>query len=221
VGLIIIIIITLTAGYFIGSISPAIIISRIKGTDIRNEGSGNAGSTNVLRVFGARAAAVTLLVDVLKGAAAVWIGTAAGGIEAVNEVIEYGPEILAMFTGYAAMCGHNWPILHGFKGGKGVATAFGVLLAVNYIIALVSLGILLIIVLITKRVSAGSIIASALLPVTAQVFGAEAMKNYPAAYIGFAFLVAVTIIFKHRANICRIAAGTEPKLSFKKKEKAQ
>lgn len=216
----IIIIITLTAGYFIGNISPAIIIGRINGTDIRNQGSGNAGSTNVLRVFGKKAAAITLMVDMLKGAAAVWIGAAAGGLGAVNEVMEYGPQILAMFTGYAAMCGHNWPILYGFKGGKGVATAGGVLIAVNYSVGLTSLGILILVVLITKRVSAGSVLASAMLPLTAQILGAQAMNNYPVAYIGFAFLVAVTIIFKHRVNIKRIAAGTEPKLSFKKKEKS-
>lgn len=217
----IIILVTLTAGYFIGNISPAIIIGRINGTDIRNQGSGNAGSTNVLRVFGKKAAIITLVVDMLKGAAAVWIGAAAGGLGAVNEIMEYGPQILAMFTGYASMCGHNWPILYGFKGGKGVATAGGVLIAVNYLVGLTSLGILLLVVMITKRVSAGSVIASALLPLTAQILGAEAMKDYPVAYIGFAFLVAVTIIFKHRANIKRIADGTEPKISFKKKERTQ
>lgn len=218
---VVIVIITLIAGYFIGNISPAIMISRIRGTDIRNEGSGNAGSTNVLRVFGAKAAAVTLLIDVLKGAAAVWIGSAVGGLAAVQGVMAHSPEILAMFTGYAAMCGHNWPALYNFKGGKGVATACGVLLAVNYIVALASFGILVVVVLITKRVSAGSVLAAAMLPITAQLFGAQAMKGYPIPYIGFAFVVAATIILKHRANIRRIAAGTEPKINFKKREKSK
>lgn len=218
---VVIVIITLIAGYFIGSISPAIMIGRIKGTDIRNRGSGNAGSTNVLRVFGAKAAVVTLLVDVLKGAVAVWIGGAVGGLDVVQGVMDHSPEILAMFTGYAAMCGHNWPILFNFKGGKGVATACGVLLAVNYIVALVSFGILALVVLVTKRVSAGSVLAAAMLPLTAQLFGPQAMNEYPVPYIGFALAVAVTIILKHRANIQRIAAGTEPKISFKKKEKSK
>ncbi len=218
---VVIVIITLIAGYFIGSISPAIMIGRIKGTEIRNQGSGNAGSTNVLRVFGAKAAVVTLFIDVLKGAVAVWIGGAIGGLDVVQAAMNHSPEILAMFTGYAAMCGHNWPILFNFKGGKGVATACGVLLAVNYILALVSFGILALVVLITKRVSAGSVLAAAMLPLTAQLFGPQAMNEYPVPYIGFALAVAVTIILKHRANIQRIAAGTEPKISFKKKEKSK
>ena len=115
------IIVPVVIAYFIGNISPSIILGKMAGVDIKKEGSGNAGTTNALRVLGKKAALITLVIDIGKGVLAVAAGNLIGGAE----------------TGYlcaiAVFCGHIWPCFYSFKGGKGVATAFGAILAVNWI----------------------------------------------------------------------------------------
>ena len=113
--------------YFIGNISPSTIMARAKGIDIKKEGSGNAGTTNALRVMGKKAGAITLVVDIIKGVAAVLIGLALAG-----QMGAYGCAL-------PVMLGHIWPILLRFKGGKGIATSFGALLAINPLLALLEL----------------------------------------------------------------------------------
>ena len=111
------------AAYLIGNISPAIILGKISGVDIKKEGSGNAGTTNVLRVLGKKAALITLIVDISKGFLAVRLGMLLG--------YETGA-----ICAVAVFCGHIWPCFYRFKGGKGVATAFGALLSINWMLGL-------------------------------------------------------------------------------------
>lgn len=185
------------ASYFIGNISPAILIGRMYGIDIKKEGSGNAGTTNVLRVLGKKAAIATLVIDVLKGVLAVLLG---------RYVV--GTEMAAMICGLSAICGHVWPAFFKFKGGKGVATAFGVIVAVNPLLGLSTLIVVLLVVVISRRMSAGSVVGAILFPFIACYFDRS--------YLYWALALAAIVLFKHRANIVRLLKGEEPKLSFKK-----
>lgn len=185
--------------YFIGNISPSTILARSQGIDIKQEGSGNAGTTNALRVMGKKAGAITLVIDILKGAAAVLIGTLLAG-----EVGAYG---CALFV----MLGHIWPMIFKFKGGKGIATSFGALLAINPLLALIELGIVALVTLISKRMSAGSIAGLVCLP-----FICLFMEP---GFVWIAAVISVIMIIKHRANIVRMIHGEEPKLGFLDKKK--
>ncbi len=187
--------------YFIGNISPSTIIGRRSGIDIKQEGSGNAGTTNALRVLGKKAAVITLCVDVLKGVAAVLIGSfAAGSLGA------YGCALCVIL-------GHIWPMLYKFKGGKGIATSFGALIALNPLLALIELGIVAAVTLLSKRMSAGSIAGLICLP-----FICIFMEP---GFVAAAAVISVIMIIKHRANIVRLIHGEEPKLSFLDKDKKQ
>jgi len=181
--------------YLLGSISASILLGRKAGVDIKKEGSGNAGTTNTLRMLGKKAAAVTLLCDVLKGVIAVLLGSLAG-------------DLCSYICALAVFAGHIWPVFFGFKGGKGVATAFGAVLAVNWLLALICLAAVAVITLITKRMSAGSLcgaLALAVLP---------AFMERP--FWPFAAVIGIVIIIKHRGNIKRLINGEEPPLNFKK-----
>ena len=183
--------------YLLGSINPSIIQGRLKGIDIKKEGSGNAGTTNTLRVMGKKAAVISLVCDILKGVVSVLLGTIAG-------------PVCSCACALACFCGHIWPVYYHFKGGKGVATCFGAVLAVNWRIALLCLVVVVVIVLITKMMSAGSIAGAAALP-------AVSLWLEP-LFVPFAAAMAVIIIVKHRSNIERIVNGKESKLSFGKKK---
>lgn len=183
--------------YFIGNISPASIIGRIYNIDIRKEGSGNPGTTNVLRTLGAKAALMTFLIDILKGVLPVIIAKLYG-----NEMLEY-------ICGTAVFFGHIWPIFYRFRGGKGIATGFGVILAIDYRCGLICMACAVLGALITKRMSCGSIMAGIALPVMFFVFHR--------AYIIWAICVCLIVIWKHKANIKRLIAGTEPEIGFLKK----
>ena len=181
--------------YLLGSINPSIIQGRMRGIDIKKEGSGNAGTTNTLRVMGKKAAVVSLVCDIMKGVVSVLIGGIAG-------------PICACACALACFCGHVWPVYYHFKGGKGVATCFGAVLAVNWRIAVMCLAVVVVIVLITKMMSAGSIAGAAALP-------AVSLWMEP-FFVPFAAAMSAIIIIKHRGNIERIVNGKESKLSFGK-----
>ncbi|MBQ8591117.1 MAG: glycerol-3-phosphate 1-O-acyltransferase PlsY [Firmicutes bacterium] len=196
-------VICVVIAYALGNINPAILIGRLHGVDIKKEGSGNAGTTNVLRVLGKKAAAETLLVDIGKGVVAVLIGKVVGGM------IMTDPGLLGAWCAVAVFCGHIWPAAFGFKGGKGIATGFGSIVTacppVGGIILLVAvLGMIL-----TQRVSVGSVAAALTLIVAGFYFA-------PSYGIYFA-IMGLIAIWKHRANIGRLIRGEEPKISFKKK----
>lgn len=182
--------------YLIGNLSPATLLSKAKGVDIRKEGSGNPGTTNVLRTLGKKSAALTLLIDALKGVLAVLAGKMMGG------------ETLAMICAIAVLAGHIWPVFYKFKGGKGIATGLGVLLAFDWRIGLICLGIAALGVLLSRRVSVGSLTTAAALPVVSWLL-------HP-VFLPYALLITVIVFWKHRKNIQRLIQGTEPQINLKK-----
>ena len=193
--------------YFIGSISFSVIFSRkFAGFDVRDKGSGNAGTTNVLRTAGAKVAALTLVCDILKGVIAIAIAIIASKIwKDINS------ELLKYLAGFFAILGHTFPIFFEFRGGKGVATSLGVLITLNWKIGLICLVFAVILIALTKMVSVGSILAAILFPIL-MVF----MGNVTFEAIIVSLLIALLVIFNHRSNIQRIKNGTENKISFKK-----
>jgi glycerol-3-phosphate acyltransferase PlsY len=185
------------ASCLIGNLSPATLVSRAAGIDIRKTGSGNPGTTNVLRVLGKKAAALTLLIDVLKGVAAVWLGRWIGG------------EALAALCGLAVFVGHIWPVFYRFKGGKGIATGLGLLLALDWRIGLLCLLIAACGIAISRRVSVGSLLAGAALPLLTYKFQPDHLFILSA--------MAIIVFFRHRTNIVRLVKGEEPAVRFNKK----
>jgi glycerol-3-phosphate acyltransferase PlsY len=185
------------AGYLLGSISFAVLIVRHKtGKDIRTEGSGNAGATNVLRAHGKGLALVVAALDIAKGAAAVLL----------MRLVTADPWYAAA-AGCAAILGHVFPLYYGFRGGKGVATAVGAFLALAPLAALVCVGVFLAVVAATRYVSLGSMLAMVLLP---PVAGALFHASTPVVFAAAA--TAVLVVLKHRENLKRLANGTERKL---------
>ena len=197
-------IIILIIAYLLGNISTSYIIAkRLAGVDIRTQGSGNAGSTNVLRTLGKKAGAMTFIGDLLKGIIAVFICYALSKFANIDTVI----------AGYVAVfgvvCGHNWPAFLGFRGGKGVATSLGAMIAVNPIIALSCFGLFLIIVAITKYVSLGSVVGIAVSPIIMMF-----LNNKNGVII--TLFLTISVIYTHKENIKRLINGTERKIGQKK-----
>ena len=195
--------------YLLGSISFSVIISKkMAGFDVREKGSGNAGSTNVLRTVGKKAAVLTLICDCLKGVLAILIAYIAGNI-----VKDIDKSLLVQLAGIFVVIGHIFPVFFKFKGGKGVATSLGVLLMVNWQIGLICLVFALVLMALTRFVSLGSVAAAVLFPVLTVFI----RTNYlvPGNYIIFGIILAVLVIFNHRENVKRLLEGKENKLSFK------
>jgi len=202
--------------YAIGSINFSVLISKkMAGFDVREKGSGNAGTTNMLRSVGKKAAVITLLCDILKGVVSIGIALIAGNI-----VKNVDKAVLVQIAGILVVFGHTFPIFFEFKGGKGVATSLGVIMMINWKIGLICLVFALVIMAFSRMVSMGSVGAAILFPVltlfinTNFIVEASGMK-----YFIFSVILAVMVIFNHRANIKRIANGTENKLSFKNTNK--
>ena len=202
--------------YVIGSINFSVLISKkMAGFDVREKGSGNAGTTNMLRSVGKKAAVITLLCDILKGVVSILIALIAGNI-----VKDVDKAVLVQIAGILVVVGHTFPIFFEFKGGKGVATSLGVIMMINWKIGLICLVFALVIMAFSKMVSMGSVGAAILFPVltlfinTNFIVQASGIK-----YFIFSVILAVIVIFNHRANIKRIANGTENKLSFKNTNK--
>ena len=197
--------------YLLGSISFSVIISKkMAGFDVRQKGSGNAGTTNVLRSVGKKAAIITLVLDVLKGVAAILIAYLVGKI-----VKEIDKTLLIQIAGIAVIIGHTFPIFFGFKGGKGIATSLGVLLMTNWNIGLICLVFALVLMALTRIVSIGSIAAAILFPVLIMFMPSDAYI-VEGNYIIYSIILAVLVIYNHRANVQRLLHGTENKLDLKK-----
>lgn len=200
------IVLSILAGYLLGSINAALVIGKVFfKKDIRNYGSGNAGTTNVLRTFGKGAAAAVFALDFLKGILACLAGQLLTG-----EVDNVGWAGMYL-AGFAAVIGHNWPVFFGFKGGKGVLTSFAVILYISPVPALICLAVFIIVVSLTRYVSLGSIIAAICWPIVSIIF------DLPALMLVIAALMVILIIIRHKGNITRLFQGTEKKLSFKSK----
>ena len=194
--------------YLIGSINFSVILSKkMAGFDVREKGSGNAGTTNMLRSVGKKAAAITLICDVLKGVVAILIAILIGNIVKTNQAL------LVQIAGVAVIIGHTFPIFFKFKGGKGVATSLGVLIMSNWQIGLICLVFAIILIVLTRMVSVGSIAAAILYPVLTLFIP----ENYivPGYYLIYSIILAVIVIFNHRENVKRLLNGTENKISFK------
>jgi glycerol-3-phosphate acyltransferase PlsY len=198
--------------YLLGSIPTAIWYGRIfHKTDIRKHGSGNAGATNAIRTFGKKAGIIVLVIDIAKGSLAVLIPLliTGGMIPGPGWILH--PELA---LGLAAGLGHIYPIYEKFKGGKGVATLFGVILALNPLSALFAVISFVLVFIFTKRVSLGSILSGV-------VFAVAYICITRSMLIGdyvLTLIYPLLIIYTHRSNIKRLMNGTEPKLSLGKKK---
>ena len=200
-------ILTVVIGYLLGSISTGVMLSRLVAkTDIRTQGSGNAGTTNMLRVLGRKMALFTFLGDMLKGVIAVYIGKAL-----------VGGEVGGVLGVLGAVLGHNFPVFFGFKGGKGIATSFGSLLFVFPLQSLAAFAIFLLLVAVTHYVSVGSIAAAIALP-------AFVLLTTPFNAVIWSCMVflGAMVVWRHHQNISRLLQHKENKLDFntlKKKKK--
>ena len=213
--MIVYIIMTIIA-YCIGSINFSVIFSKkFAGFDVREKGSGNAGTTNMLRSVGKKAAALTLVCDVLKGVVAIVISIILGNI-----IKDVNKELLLQVAGVAVVLGHTFPVFFQFKGGKGVATSLGILLMSNWQIGLICLVFAIVLMALTRMVSLGSCAAAVLFPVLTLFINdhytvlTEGKQGN--VYLIYSIILAVIVLYNHRSNIKRILNGTENKLSFKK-----
>jgi len=205
-------IISLIVGYLIGSINFSVIISKkVAGFDVREKGSGNAGTTNMLRSVGKQAAIVTLVCDILKGVVAILFAIILGNI-----VKEIDKATLVQLSAIGVVIGHTFPIFFRFKGGKGIATSLGILLMSNWQIGLICLIFALLLMALTRMVSLGSIAAAVLFPVLTLFIDVNYIVQ--GNYFLFSVILALIVIFNHRQNIQRIMNGNENKLNFKNKE---
>ena len=201
--------------YLIGSINFSVLISKkMAGFDVREKGSGNAGTTNMLRSVGKKAAAITLICDILKGVISIVIAIIVGNIAKNSD-----RELLLQIAGIAVVLGHTFPIFFRFKGGKGVATSLGVLLMSNWQIGLICLVFAVVLMALTRMVSLGSCAAAVLFPVLTlfinQHYTVLTDGKSGRVYFVYSVILAIIVLYNHRSNIKRILNGTENKLSFK------
>ncbi len=183
--------------YFLGNISFAYILGKIfTKKDVRDYGSGNAGTTNAIRAFGKKIGIMVFIGDVLKGVVAVILGRSIGGQNG------------AYIAGALVIIGHNWPLLLNFKGGKGVATTIGVMAFVNLYLTLICVVLGVIIIVITRTVSLGSILGMALAPIVAIIF----VRPFDLVLFIFCIFIGSMAIYRHKSNIKRLFEGKENKL---------
>ncbi len=208
--------------YLVGAIPTSIIVSKaVKGIDIRQYGSGNAGGTNVMRVLGWKHGVMVIILDAVKGVLAVVViarllydGLPFANISPFDDFT-----FVQIIAGISAVIGHIWTVFAGFKGGKGIATALGMLLMIVTIDMLIAVGVFFIVVIISRYVSLGSIFAAVSVP-AAMVFRENILHVDILGYntlLPFVIAVSLLVIYTHRKNVVRILNGTENKLSFKKK----
>lgn len=201
-----VVVIVLT-GYLLGNLNGSVMISMMQRDDVRNHGSGNGGLTNFVRNFGYGKALGVIAVDLGKAVLACLVG------RLILENAGYGVEG-AMLGGAAVSLGHDFPVLFGFRGGKGILSGLGIAAAVDYRCALLIIAVFVLTVALTRYVSLGSILAAASLG----IFFGVMYLDHPWVMAGGIFM-AVLAIFMHRGNIQRLVKGTERKQSFSRKEK--
>jgi glycerol-3-phosphate acyltransferase PlsY len=213
--------------YLIGSIPTSIIVARqVRGIDIRQYGSGNAGGTNVIRVLGWKAGVFVILMDMAKGLLATLVVARLmyGSIPFENATPFDDFTVVQIIAGCAAILGHIWTLFAGFKGGKGIATAGGMLIGVAPVEVAVAFGVFALVFLVTHYVSLGSLSAALAFPLTMFFRENIFMVNIPGykTLIFFSLGISLLIVYTHRTNIARLIRGTENKIStsrlFKKKE---
>jgi glycerol-3-phosphate acyltransferase PlsY len=192
--------IAVVLSYLLGSVSFSIVIAKwVKGIDIRQHGSGNAGATNTLRVLGKGPGIAVFALDIAKGVAAVWLGHA---------MSDNG--WFPVLCGLAAIAGHNWPIWFRFKGGKGIATTVGVIATLAFVPALCAGVVAIAIIALTRYVSLGSLLFAALTPVFICLF------YFSVPLLSASLLICLFAFVRHRTNIVKLMQGTENKLGARK-----
>jgi glycerol-3-phosphate acyltransferase PlsY len=194
------------AAYIIGSIPTSYLAGRARGIDIRKQGSGNIGATNVLRVVGKLPALIVLIVDILKGVIAV---TLLASLFFRGEMA-IGFDIFRVLLGLSVIAGHNWSVFLKLKGGKGVATSCGVLMVLLPEATAIAVIVFLAILLLTKYVSLGSILLSITVPIAAAIMGKEI------EFILLAVTICILISYRHKSNIKRLLRGSENKIGGRK-----
>ncbi|REK77268.1 glycerol-3-phosphate 1-O-acyltransferase PlsY [Paenibacillus paeoniae] len=193
-------IVAIVVSYLIGAVSFSIVIAKwVKGIDIRHHGSGNAGATNTLRVLGKGPAFAVFVLDIAKGIFAVYLGHALSD-----------SEWLPVLCGLAAIAGHNWPVWFKFKGGKGISTMVGVVATLSFLPSLYAGIIAILLIVLTRYVSLGSLAFAALVPISIALF------NYSLPLLCGTLVLAVFAFVRHRSNIVKLLQGTENKLGVKK-----
>lgn len=201
--------IKLLISYLVGSVSGSLLMGRLSGgVDIRTEGSGNAGATNALRTHGLAFALPVVLIDIAKGALAVWwiapLSLAAPGF--ASDVL-LGPDYVAACCGAAAVIGHVWPFWHDFRGGKGAATLVGAYLVLATWIVPILVVVWLAIIVATGYVGLATIIAATSVPLF------FFLNDAPSSHTGLGVFMALLIVFAHRANVTRLFSGTENRMT--------
>ena len=212
----------LLAGYLFGSIPAGYLAGRwLKGIDIRQEGSGSTGATNVLRVLGKGPALAVFLVDVLKGTAAVLLAKAV--LEPLGVLLDAGGTATSwvmdswvVAVGLAALAGHIWPVWLGWRGGKAVATALGMLLGLTWPVGLACFGVFLAALSLSRIVSLSSVIAALALPLLMLGWFHDQALGLRWPYLALTVLTSGLVIWRHRSNLARLLAGTEPRLGQKR-----
>ncbi|MFZ5516296.1 MAG: glycerol-3-phosphate 1-O-acyltransferase PlsY [Candidatus Zhuqueibacterota bacterium] len=205
--------VVLILSYLAGSIPTSIIVSKLfRGIDIRDHGSRNAGATNAIRVLGWKLGSIVMIVDVGKGVLATLL------ISQIRiDEVAMSPHLIQIIAGVASIFGHIWTIFAGFKGGKGVGTAAGMLFALYPVAGLICLGIFLIVLFTVRMVSVSSMSAAISLPLVLLIM--QKWFNYTTSseLLYFAIFIALLIVFTHRSNIQRILQGKENKVPLGKK----
>ena len=180
------------AAYLLGSLSGSLLLGRLRGVDIRTQGSGNAGGTNAFRTQGLKFALGVVVVDIGKGALAAWLG------------LRFGEAIwVAYATAFAAVVGHVWPVWHGFRGGKGAATVIGATLVLWPAAVPVLLAVWLCVLILTGYVGLGTVLTGLALATLAIATHADTPR------LAFAIAAALLLVWTHRGNLARLRAGTE------------
>jgi glycerol-3-phosphate acyltransferase PlsY len=202
------IIVSALFGYAIGSIQFGLIVGRItRGVDIRDYGSGATGATNVIRTSGAKAGVLVIILDIAKGIVPVYAGIALGHAAGLDHDERAW---VAAAGAFAAVCGHVWPVWAGFRGGKAVATGFGAALAMNPLAAVAMIPVAAVIVVTARMMSLMSVTMAPLMALFFVLLAAFGIS--PWAYAAYAIGAAAVIVYRHRANIERLLAGTEPRI---------
>lgn len=214
----------LLVGYLLGSVNGSIIVGRCMGIDIRSQGSKNAGATNALRVLGKKAAALVFLFDFFKAVLAVLLARfAAGWVLSLGVLQESNAADFSLYgqylAGLGAVLGHNFPLYFHFKGGKGILASWGVIMILDYRIAIALVIVFILVVWATRYVSLASITSAILYPLFVIAFNAGNLQPGTAYYIALSLIISILAVYRHRANIARLTSGTESKLGAKKDKK--
>jgi len=207
--------------YLVGSIPNSIIISKVvKGIDIREHGSGNAGGTNVMRVMGWRYGVIAILLDAFKGVVAVVFIARLhyGGMPFENVTPFDDFTLVQIIAGISAVIGHIWTVFAGFKGGKGIATALGMLIIIVTIDMLVAVAVFAIVVSVSRYISLGSILGAIAVPLTLVIRENLFHVNIEGygTLLPFLIFVSLLVIYTHRKNVVRLINGNENKVNFSK-----